>query len=136
MIEKTKRSIQWITENTHSFFPRKRKYAGIHFIGDFWGAKIVDDEKKMGKMLVGAANASESTVLSVVTHRFSPQGMTGVVLLGESHIAIHTWPEINYIAVDIFTCGDKTKPELAMEYLKAELCPKRVEVNKLKRGKE
>ncbi|MFH1894496.1 MAG: adenosylmethionine decarboxylase [Patescibacteria group bacterium] len=134
MIEKTKRSIQWIEENKISFFPKKRKYAGIHFTGDFWDGKVIEKEDKMRQLLISAAKAAQSTVLEVVTHKFLPQGMTGIVLLGESHIAIHTWPEINYTAIDIFTCGDKTKPSLAMEYLKAELCPERVEINKLKRG--
>ena len=134
MIEKTKRAVQWITENEISFSLKKRKYAGIHFTGDFWNGKLIEEEKEMRKILVEAANAAQSRVLQVITHKFLPQGMTGVVLLAESHIAIHTWPEINYTAVDIFTCGDKTKPELALNFLRNELSPKRVEINKLKRG--
>ena len=134
MIEITKRSIQWIAENKNLFFSKKRKYAGIHFTGDFWGGKIIKEQNEMEALLLEAAKAAKSTVLKVITHRFLPQGITGVVLLAESHIAIHTWPEIDYTAIDIFTCGDKTKPEMALEYFKAALCPKRIEINKLKRG--
>jgi len=69
--------------------------------------------------LVGAAHAANATLLDVSTHLFEPQGVTGFVLLAESHISIHTWPELGYAAVDVYTCGTSTIPEKACEYLYA-----------------
>jgi len=135
MIQKTKRSIEWIAKNTFPFFPKKEKYAGLHLIADFWNVKDIEDEREMKELLVGSAKAAGSTVLEVLTYKFSPQGITGVVLLAESHIAIHTWPEIGYAAVDVFTCGDKARPEIALDYLKGVLQPKRIDITKLKRGR-
>ncbi|GAB1542135.1 hypothetical protein NUACC21_48090 [Scytonema sp. NUACC21] len=64
-----------------------------------------------------AAKVAKSTLLSEVTHHFEPYGVTGLALLAESHISIHTWPEHGYIAVDIFTCGEHAEPEKACKYL-------------------
>lgn len=82
-----------------------------------------------------AVKAADSTPLRTTADKFSPQGITGIVLLAESHIAIHTWPELGYVAIDIFTCGDKSRPLKALDYFKEELKPKRVEIKELKRGK-
>ena len=135
MIQKTKRSIQWITQNKTFFIPKKIKYAGIHLTAEFWNGKIVEDEQELKEMMWGAAKAAESTPLATTVYKFSPQGITGVVLLAESHISIHTWPEINYTAIDLFTCGDKTRPEKALEFFKKELNPTKVEIKNIKRGK-
>ena len=62
-----------------------------------------------------------ATLLNLITHRFEPQGVTGLALLAESHISIHTWPESGYAAVDVFTCGDHTMPERACAVLSEEL---------------
>ena len=129
MIEKTKRSIQWVTSEKN-----KLKYAGIHLIAEFWRGKAIEDEKRLKKILIGAAKASNSTPLSVDIKKFLPQGITGVVLLAESHISIHSWPEYDYLAMDIFTCGDKSMPDKALDYLRKEFKPERVEVKKIKRG--
>ena len=129
MVKKTKRSIQWVIAN------RKQKYSGIHLIAEFWYGKIIEDPKKIEKILIEAVKKAKNIPLKVAIHKFSPQGITGVVLLAESHIAIHTWPEFNYIAIDIYTCGDKANPQKALEYLKKEFQPKKVEIKKIKRGK-
>ena len=105
-----------------------------HLVADFWYGKIIDDPQTLKEVLIGAAKASNSTVLETTIHKFSPQGITGVVLLAESHIAIHTWPEHNYVAVDVFTCGDKSSPQKALEFLRNKFQPKRSEVRELKRG--
>nr|MCH9714848.1 adenosylmethionine decarboxylase [Cyanobacteriota bacterium] len=68
-----------------------------------------------------AAKRAGATLLNLITHRFEPQGVTGLALLAESHISIHTWPESGYAAVDVFTCGDHTMPEQACAVLAAEL---------------
>jgi S-adenosylmethionine decarboxylase len=130
MKEKTKRSIKWI----HLIKTQKVKYAGIHLIAEFWGGKIVDNSKKIEKILIEAAKKAKNTPLKVAIHKFSPQGITGVVLLAESHIAIHTWPEINYIAIDIFTCGKNSMPQAALSVLKKYFQPKRIKIIKMRRG--
>lgn len=66
---------------------------------------VLDDASRLEEVLRGAAEAAGATVISAAFHRFMPQGVTGVLLLKESHISIHTWPERRYAAVDLFTCG-------------------------------
>ena len=124
---KTKRSIQWVKE-------KNQKYAGIHLVAEFWGGKIIEDSKKIERILILAAKKANNTPLEVTIHKFSPQGITGVVLLAESHIALHLWSEFNYLAIDIFTCGDKAIPEKALEYFKKVFKPKKVVIQKIKRG--
>jgi len=128
MIKKTKRSIQWVIGK------RKQKYAGIHLIVEFWNGKIIEDPKKIKQILIEAAKRAKNIPLEVSIHKFSPQGLTGVVLLQESHIALHSWPEINYLAIDIFTCGEKSMSYKALAYLKKIFKPKRVKIQKIKRG--
>lgn len=107
---------------------------GVHIAADFWFPKNIETAKELRRLLLKAARASNSTPLEISLHAFSPQGLTGVVLVAESHIAIHTWPEIGYMAVDIFTCGENVRPQKALEFLQKELKPKRVFIQKLKRG--
>ena len=71
-----------------------------------------------------AAKLANATVLNLVSNKFEPQGVTAIALLAESHISIHTWPESNYSAVDIFTCGKNMMPELASQYLIESLMAK------------
>lgn len=125
----TKRSIKWVIDKKN-----KKYYAGIHLLAEFWGGKIIEDSRKIEKILILAAKKSGNTPLKVTIHKFSPQGITGVVLLAESHIALHLWSEFNYLAIDIFTCGDKAKPYKALEYLRKKFKPKKVKIYKIKRG--
>jgi len=117
-----------------SFVSPKRSYAGIHLIAEFWKGRIIEDSKTIERILITAAKKSKNTPLKIVIHKFNPQGLTGIVLLAESHIAIHTWPQINYIAIDIFTCGEKSMPARALNYLKQKFQPKKVFIKKIKRG--
>tara|TARA_Y100000310_G_C20578844_1_gene761926 strand:- start:603 stop:920 length:318 start_codon:yes stop_codon:yes gene_type:complete len=103
-------------------------------VADFWDGKIVEDKEELEQLLRKAAQAAQSEALQVSIHKFDPQGITGVVLLAESHIAIHTWPEINYSAIDIFTCGVKATPKEALKFLQDSLNPKKVDVKEMKRG--
>ena len=64
-----------------------------------------------------ASKLANATVLNLISNKFEPQGVTAIALLAESHVSIHTWPESNYSAVDIFTCGQNMMPELASKYL-------------------
>ncbi len=81
----------------------------------------LDDEAFLRDAITTAARRAGATLLNLITHRFEPQGVTGLALLAESHISIHTWPESGYAAVDVFTCGDHTMPERACQVLVAEL---------------
>jgi len=129
MTNKTKRSIQWVKKS------KKQKYAGIHLIAEFWNGRIIESPREIKKILIRSIRKAESTPLEAVIHKFSPQGLTGVVLLAESHIALHSWPEFNYLAIDIFTCGDFAKPKKALQYFKNVFKPEKVEIRELKRGR-
>ena len=77
----------------------------------------LNDESFLRCLLNRAAKLANATVLNLIRNKFEPQGVTAIALLAESHISIHTWPESNYSAVDIFTCGQNIVPELASQYL-------------------
>ena len=77
----------------------------------------LNDESFLRCILNRAAKLANATVLNLISNKFEPQGVTAIALLAESHISIHTWPESNYSAVDIFTCGRNMLPELASQYL-------------------
>ena len=77
----------------------------------------LNDESFLRCTLNRAAKLAKATVLNLISNKFEPQGVTAIELLAESHISIHTWPESNYSAVDIFTCGQNMMPELASQYL-------------------
>ena len=77
----------------------------------------LNDEPFLRCSLNKAAKIAKATVLNLISNKFEPQGVTAIALLAESHISIHTWPESNYSAVDIFTCGQNMMPELASQYL-------------------
>ena len=77
----------------------------------------LNDESFLRCSLNRAAKLAKATVLNLISNKFEPQGVTAIALLAESHISIHTWPESNYSAIDIFTCGQNMLPELASQYL-------------------
>jgi len=83
-----------------------------------------NDECFLRCILNRAAKLANATVLNLISNKFEPQGVTAIALLAESHISIHTWPESNYSAVDIFTCGQNMMPEVASQYLIASLMAK------------
>ena len=84
----------------------------------------LNDESFLRCILNRAAKLANATVLNLISNKFEPQGVTAIALLAESHLSIHTWPESNYSAVDIFTCGQNMKPELASHYLIESLMAK------------
>ncbi len=108
-------------------------YAGTHLIIDLHNARNLDDPALIEQALRDASSATGATLLHLHTHRFSPQGVTGVAILAESHIACHTWPEIGYAAFDIFMCG-ATDPHAAIPVLTAAFTPASIEVRELYRG--
>lgn len=108
-------------------------YAGTHLIIDIHGGQNLDDQSRIEQVLRDATKATGATLLHIHTHHFSPQGVTGVAILAESHIACHTWPEIGYGAFDVFMCGD-TDPHAAIPILKAAFATQNVHVRELHRG--
>jgi S-adenosylmethionine decarboxylase len=103
--------------------PSTTDMVGKHCILELYNcdsAKL-DDEAFLRDTITSAAKRAGATLLHLITHRFDPQGVTGLALLAESHISIHTWPESGYAAVDVFTCGDHTMPERACQVLLTEL---------------
>lgn len=87
-------------------------------------------------MMIAAAKAAGATIMESAFHRFEPQGVSGTVILAESHLSIHTWPEKAYAAMDFYTCGDHTDPWAACEFAAATLHAKSVLATELKRGIE
>lgn len=109
-------------------------YAGTHVLVDFWGASDMDDRDFVAQALRDAAEACNATVLHVHVHEFaSSGGVSGVAVLAESHITIHSWPEIDYAAFDVFMCGD-CDPMQAVPVLERAFRPSRVSVDEQKRG--
>lgn len=94
----------------------------------------INDVSFVETALIQAAKSSKATLISHNFHKFSPYGISGVVVIAESHIAIHTWPEYNYAAVDIFTCGETIDPWIIQEYLKVNFDSKNVSSMEMKRG--
>jgi S-adenosylmethionine decarboxylase len=84
--------------------------------------------------LVEAAKRAQATIVDVVFHEFNPFGISGVVVIAESHLSIHTWPEYRYAAVDIFSCGDVLQPSVAANYLVEQFGAERASVVELQRG--
>ncbi len=84
--------------------------------------------------LVEAARRAQATIVDVVFHEFNPFGISGVVVIAESHLSIHTWPEYRYAAVDIFSCGDVLQPEVAANYLVEQFGAERTSVVEMQRG--
>lgn len=111
------------------------EYAGRHLLLEFWGASNLTDETYIESALTRAAEAADARVLDARLHTFLPSGgVTGVLLLAESHISIHTWPERDYAALDVFMCGD-CNPHLSVPVLEDAFRPSRVEVSEHKRGR-
>ena len=97
----------------------KLMHQSKHFLLELYrcDCEKLNDESFLRCTLNRASKLANATVLNLISHKFEPQGVTGIALLAESHISIHTWPESNYSAVDIFTCGKNMMPELASQYL-------------------
>jgi S-adenosylmethionine decarboxylase len=108
---------------------------GRHCIADLYGCNStkLNDESLIREALAQAAERSGATLLSITSHKFQPQGVTALALLSESHISIHTWPELGYAAVDAFTCGTHTDPKKACQHLEETLEAKTGTTTSLKR---
>lgn len=130
-------SLQNKPTDTSFFVERDGKtFAGVHLIIDLWGASRLDDEAHIEDALRRCVDAAGATLLHIHLHRFEPNGgVSGVAVLAESHISVHSWPETGYAAFDIFTCGDTT-PMAAVEVLREAFAPERVTVGEHLRGEQ
>lgn len=107
---------------------------GHHLIADFYGASQLNNIKLMEDALTKAAELAGATLLHIHIHTFAGGGgITGVALLAESHISVHTWPELEYAAFDAFMCGN-AQPQKAIAYLESVFKPQRVELKDIARG--
>lgn len=110
------------------------RFAGIHLLLDMWGAAHLDDPDSLGRAMEAAVKAADATLLHLHLHHFSPfGGVSGVAVLAESHISVHTWPEHAFAAFDIFMCGG-AEPARAAEALREALRPGRFELTEQRRG--
>ncbi len=110
-------------------------FAGTHLIIDLWEAKDLDCLERMEAALRACVEECAATLLHIHLHHFTPNGgISGVAVLAESHISVHTWPEKNYAAFDVFMCGD-AKPHRAVEILSRYFRPDRQEVLEERRGR-
>ncbi len=112
------------------------KTLGLHILADLYGVDphLIDRVEDIKDLLETAVRTAGLTKISSHYFQFQPHGATGVILLAESHISIHTWPEHGLATVDVFTCGDPEKAHRAMEYIIEYLKPERVEQKVHQRG--
>jgi S-adenosylmethionine decarboxylase proenzyme len=112
------------------------KYLGTHLLAEFFACQTdkLDDVQFIREEMENAALAANATIVQTAFHRFNPYGVSGVVVIAESHVTIHTWPEYNYAAIDVFTCGDTCDPYAAIAYLKEAFATDTIQVKQLDRG--
>jgi S-adenosylmethionine decarboxylase len=120
---------------------RSRRKSGLNALGRHLLLELFDcDSDAINNLesvkgaLVEAAKRARATIVDVVFHEFNPFGISGVVVIAESHLSIHTWPEYKYAAVDIFSCGDVLQPEVAANYLVEQFGAERTSVVDVQRG--
>ncbi|GAB6855638.1 adenosylmethionine decarboxylase [Asaia astilbis] len=112
------------------------RFAGHHLLIDFWDAKNLDDPASIDATLCEAAVTAGATILHSHFHHFTPNGgVSGVIVLAESHISIHTWPERNFAAVDVFMCG-ACDPNLTIPVMQRLFQAGRVVSDEVRRGRE
>ncbi len=109
---------------------------GRHILAEFYGCpqEILCNLDLIKESMVAAAIEAGAEVRETVFHQFSPQGVSGVVVISESHLAIHTWPEYGYAAVDVFTCGQTVNPWVSCNYLKQAFSARNMSAREIKRG--
>ncbi len=97
-------------------------------------SEVLNNLEEVQGELVEAAQRAQATIVTMAFHKFNPHGISGVIVITESHLSIHTWPEYRYAAVDIFTCGDVVKPEMAINHLIKVFGAERVSILEMQRG--
>ena len=111
---------------------------GIHIIADMYGVDpvLLARVEKMKEIFEGAVNFAKLSKISSDYYQFRPEGASGIVLIAESHLSFHTWPEYGLVTLDIYTCGDPKQADLAYEYIKEKLNPSHVDMVRMERGVE
>jgi S-adenosylmethionine decarboxylase len=130
------------TENTHlaatkdHFIQREGiVFAGTHLLLDLWGARYLDNIERVESAMRECVDACDATLLHIHLHHFSPSGgISGVAVLAESHISVHTWPERDYAAFDVFMCGE-ARPENSIAVLKRAFFPQKIKIYEELRGR-
>ena len=114
------------------------KALGRHIVCEFSGCDpmLLSDVDGIHSMMIDAAKAARATVMESAFYRFQPQGVSGTVILAESHLSIHTWPEKGYAAMDFYTCGEHTDPWAACEHAAKMLKARSMRTTEVKRGIE
>ncbi|MBU2547241.1 MAG: adenosylmethionine decarboxylase [Proteobacteria bacterium] len=112
------------------------KSLGKHLIVEFHGcsADRLNDKAGLETSILEAVRLSGATIIQPFFHQFSPHGISGIVVIAESHFSVHTWPEYGYCALDIFTCGDDIQADPAVDFLRRELGADHYSVMEIKRG--
>ena len=124
-------------EPTKDYFVERdgQKFAGMHLLIDLWGASNLDSPELIDKTLCAGALEAGATILHSHFHHFSPNGgVSGVVVLAESHISIHTWPERDFAAIDLFMCGE-CDPRDSIPVIEAAFKPACVDITEQRRGR-
>jgi len=109
---------------------------GKHILAELYDCNegLLNDTKFIEKVMLKAAELSNATIVSSNFHKFSPHGVSGIVVIAESHMSIHTWPEYGFVAIDLFTCGDTVNPWVGFDFLKEELNASNISTIEMKRG--
>lgn len=112
------------------------KILGQHLIVELYGCNpaVLSDVAKVESIMVAAAKAAKATIVDTIFHHFKPHGVSGVVVIAESHLAAHTWPEHKYVSIDLFTCGTAVNPWNAFKVLKKKFRATNSSVMKIERG--
>jgi S-adenosylmethionine decarboxylase len=110
------------------------KAIGRHIILEMWGCQNLDSVEVAEQALRDMVAALDVTLLDLKVYPFSPVGVTGMAIVSESHLVIHTWPEYGYAAVDVFTCGSPRDPQDAVKVLREHFHPERIGVMEINRG--
>lgn len=121
----------------HNKTRRMRPYLGTHVLGEFFDCECLpNDVATIQEHMETAARAIGATIVESVFHEFNPYGLSGVVVIAESHLSVHTWPEFRCACVDVFTCSTSLNPKLAFDYLKGVFQAGTSTVVELPRGGE
>lgn len=111
-------------------------HLGTHILIELYdcSAQLLNDAKQVERFLVQAAKEAGATIVSSHSNLFNPHGVSAVVIIAESHVTVHTWPEHRYAAVDVFTCGDKVKPWKVQAFLEKAFGASRCSAMEIRRG--
>lgn len=112
------------------------KSLGRHVMAELYNcdAKILQDVRSIENVMRAAAESTKAHIIDVVFHKFNPHGVSGVIVIAESHLAIHTWPEYGFASVDIYTCGNEVKPWKAFKFISRRLRAKTSNALEMRRG--